>query len=324
MGRILFQSAFAAEMNSYLDYQAAAGRKERSFRSRLRIFDRFCVEHGVNEPSFSKEAAAVWVRKRDGEATTTHYSRINGIKQFLIYLSKKGYDVFITRDVKFRDTGFQPHIYTDDEIRRYFLEVDAYSGARNRKNAIQYPVLFRLLYCCGARINETLGVRKCDIDLQSGAIRLFETKNDHGRLVVLGNDMKELMGKFADKCFYLLADDGYIFTDSNGARLSGDTIYNKHREFLQRAGIPFLGDSCGPRLHDWRHTMAVKSFKQMIDAGMDMYVALPILSTYLGHKSIYATERYVRLTMSIYPYIEERFGAKAERIFGEAGHYETY
>ena len=60
----------------------------------------------------------------------------------------------------------------------------------------------------------------------------------------------------------------------------------------------------------------------MIDAGMDMYTSLPILSTYLGHKSIYATEHYVRLTMSLYPYIEERFGPKAEKIFGEAKRYE--
>ena len=85
--------------------------------------------------------------------------------------------------------------------------------------------------------------------------------------------------------------------------MSGDVLYEVHRLFLQQAGIPYLGGGKGPRIHDWRHTMAVHSFKQMIDAGMDMYVALPILSTYLGHKTIFATERYVRLTMGIYPYI---------------------
>jgi hypothetical protein len=29
------------------------------------------------------------------------YSRINGIKQFLIYLNRKGYHVFVTRDISF-------------------------------------------------------------------------------------------------------------------------------------------------------------------------------------------------------------------------------
>lgn len=32
-----------------------------------------------------------------------------------------------------------------------------------------------------------------------------------------------------------------------------------------------------------------------------MYYSLPILSTYLGHKSVKATEQYVRLTTEVYP-----------------------
>jgi len=60
----------------------------------------------------------------------------------------------------------------------------------------------------------------------------------------------------------------------------------------------------------------------MVDAGLDMYVALPILSTYLGHKTIYATERYVRLTMSLYPYIEECFKDKMDKVFGEVWNHE--
>ena len=55
----------------------------------------------------------------------------------------------------------------------------------------------------------------------------------------------------------------------------------------------------------------------MIDKGMDMYVALPILSTYLGHKTIMATERYLRLTVSMYPYIEKKFSKTLDEIFGE-------
>lgn len=316
MGRPLFESAFAEEMNAFLDYRVASGYLERGFYNHFRIFDRFCREHGICEPSFSKNNAAKWVQKRDFEASTTHYARVNGIKHFLIYLHKKGFDVFITRDIKFKPTDFQPHIYTDDEIERYFRVVDAYTPSRNRKDAIQYPILFRLMYCCGTRINETLGIRKCDVDLDSGIIKLHETKNNRERYIVLGDDMHSLMTQFADKCFYLLDNEGYIFTNSNGGRISGDTVYDAHRYFLDKAGIPFLGDGFGPRVHDWRHTMAVKSFKQMVDSGLDMYVALPILSTYLGHKGINSTERYVRLTTSIYPYIEERFRTKIEEIFG--------
>ena len=120
----------------------------------------------------------------------------------------------------------------------------------------------------------------------------------------------------------LLEETGYIFTTVNGKRLSGDTIYELHRKFLSNAGIPYIGNGNGPRIHDWRHTFAVRSFKQLVDSGVDLYVALPVLSTYLGHKTIYATEKYLRLTVSIYPYIEEKWKASIDDIFGKAVTYE--
>lgn len=319
MSRLKFQSVFSEEMHHYLDYRVASGYKEKSYRNHLQQFDQFCMKYEIHQPVFTKQHALEWIKRKENEASTTHYSRINGIKQFLIYLNRKGYSVFVTRDICFRQTDFQPHIYMDDEIRRYFHAVDAYESSRNRKDAIQLPVLFRLLYCCGTRINETLGIRKQDIDLTGGIIRLFETKNNYERYIVLNNELVSLMHQYAEKCFYLIDDKEYIFTTSNGGRLCGDVIYDYHRLFLQKADIPYLGEGRGPRLHDWRHTFAVQSFKQLVDLGLDMYVALPTLSTYLGHKTIYATERYMRLTMSLYPHLEERFKDKLNKVFGEAG-----
>lgn len=316
MNRPAFKSVFADEMYSYLTDRAAAGFKESSFYYPLRRFDRFCCEECIAEPIFTTENAVHWLKRGVDEAVTTHYSRINASKHFLSYLSKKGYDVFVVRDIRYRPTDFQPHIYTDDECRRYFLAVDTYSSNRNRKDAIQYPVLFRIMYCCGTRLNETLGIRKQDVDLGNGIIKLFETKNDCERYIVLGYELNSLMKQFADKCFYLLKDDDYIFTGATGKRIDGKTIYNAHRMFLEKAGIPYIGGGEGPRVHDWRHHMAVRAFKQMVDSGLDMYVALPILSAYLGHKTIFATERYVRLTMQVYPYIEEKFRKSVGLVFG--------
>lgn len=187
----------------------------------------------------------------------------------------------------------------------------------NHKNVIQLPVLFRTLYCCGTRISETLAIRKKDVDLEAGIIKLNETKNSQYRLIVLNDEMLELYRRYADKCFYLLKDDSYIFTSSVGTRLDPKAVSNYHIEFLRRAGIPFLGEHKGPRLHDWRHTFAVNSFKKLIDEGRDMYNALPILSTYLGHKTIYATERYVRLACEHFPEIEKKFGHQVDKIFCE-------
>ena len=321
MSRPEFKSGFSTEINSYIDYNVASGYKEKSFSVILREFDRFCVQRGITDVTFTREDADAWSEKREEEASTSHYSRVNKVKCFMEYLSLKGYDVTLMHDVFFRATEFQPHIYTDDEIRRYFEAVDSYSSGSSRMDVIQIPVLFRILYCCGTRINETLGIRKRDVDLDNGIIRLLETKNDCERFIFLSPEMKSLINQFAEKCFYLLADDDYIFSSNVGTRRAGKRIYEIHRKLLQHAGIPYLGEGHGPRIHDWRHTFAVRSFKQMIDRGMDLYVALPVLSTYLGHKTIYATERYVRLTMDLYPYIEEKYSEKFKTVFGKVADF---
>jgi integrase/recombinase XerD len=317
MEKITFASIFANEMVAYLQNRVSSGYKETSFVCHLKNFDRFCLDHALTTPTFPREYADVWIKRRKSEASTTHYARINAIKHFLIYLANNGFNVFVTRDIAFKETSFQPHIYTKEEIKKYFSAVDMFDSSRNKKDRIQYPVLFRLLYCCGTRINETLGIRKQDVDLDAGIIKLFETKNDCERYIVLGDDLAFLMRQFASRCFYLLNEEDYIFTTANGGRLSGRSIYQHHRLLLKMAGIPYIGDSQGPRIQDWRHTFSVNSFKQMADAGTDLYVALPILSAYLGHKTIYATERYVRLTMSIFPDIEKKFREKIDMVFGE-------
>lgn len=319
MAERIFKSGLAAELQNYLDYKTDSGFKEKSFLKPLKRFDNYCINRGITNISFTKDDFDEWAVKRTNEADTTHYARVNFVKNFLIYLRRKGYEVYAGKDIKSIPTDFTPHIYTDDEIRRYFHVVDTYDPhGGNKKNLIQLPVLFRLLYCCGTRINETLGIRKKDVDIENGIIALYETKNNAARYIVLSDEMKELIKKFADKCFYMIEDDGYIFTNLNGKRIDGKTIYELHRKFLDQAGIPYLGDGHGPRIHDWRHTFAVNSFKMLADSGTDLYVALPVLSTYLGHKTIYATEKYLRLTISIYPYIERKWSDKINDIFGKA------
>lgn len=318
MARYEFSSVFAEEIQNYINDKNNAGFVGENFRSNLIGFDRFCVEQGITEPVFTTFHASKWLEQKDSESHTTHYSRINASKHFLTYLSIKGYDVYVVRDIKYKGTDFQPHIYTDEETDKYFLAVDNYYSAMNKKDSIQYPVLFRILFCCGTRINETLGIRKQDIDLDKGIILLNETKNDRQRYVVMGDDLLALVNEYANKCFYLLNNDDYIFTNANGGRLDEKTIYEKHREFLFQAKIPYIGDGEGPRIHDWRHHMAVYSFKQLTDSGLDMYVALPILSTYLGHKTIFATEKYVRLTLQLFPYIEDKFRCMVDKVFGSA------
>lgn len=321
--RPLLHSVFADDLYQYIDSKVASGYKEKSFYTPVNKFDKFCIANSVKEKIISRELANKILIRNDNEHTTTHYSRVNSFKNILQYLCLQGYDIAIVQDIKFKHTEFKPHIYTDSEINRYFRAVDTFDSTNGKMLPVILPILFRLLYCCGTRITETLMIQKRDVDLREGIIKLKETKNNSERYIVLSDELNRLFKRFADKYFYMLNDDDYIFSDRRGNRYSSDYIREIHQMILLKANIPFKGYPEGPRIHDWRHTMAVKSFKQMVDSGLDMYVALPILSAYLGHKTIFATERYVRLTMELFPYISVKFQEKANRLFNEVNCHET-
>ena len=66
------------------------------------------------------------------------------------------------------------------------------------------------------------------------------------------------------------------------------------------------------------------------ESGLDLYYSLPILMTYMGHQSIEATNRYVRLTEEMYPNLISKVDEAYRYVFPnlgmdmeEGGDYET-
>lgn len=310
-------SVYAGQINEFLSYREQCGIKTIQNEFHLyRKLDQFILKEGIKDITFTKDQAIRWRMSIGTESESGRYRRINYTKKFFEYLFTKGYDVFQFRDIRSPKSNFTPHIYTEGEVERYFKAVDSYHSTINRKNCVQLPVLFRILYCCGTRITETLMIRKKDVDLDQGLIKLSDTKNAKERYVIMSDSLLHLMKLYADKTFYQIPDDGYIFRSYRDTYMSADWIHELHVKILRQANIPYMAGGKGPRVHDWRHSFSINAFKQMIDNGMDMYVALPILSTYLGHKTIMATERYLRLTVSMYPYIEKKFSKTLNSIFG--------
>ena len=66
-----------------------------------------------------------------------------------------------------------------------------------------------------------------------------------------------------------------------------------------------------------RHTFAVHALEKMDREGCDLYYALPILSTYLGHGSIRSTEKYLRLTFETRDSITDSMSGIYHDIFPE-------
>ena len=70
---------------------------------------------------------------------------------------------------------------------------------------------------------------------------------------------------------------------------------------IEECGILRRCDQRGPMVHEIRHSSAVHSLVKLTRAGEDIYCALPLLATFMGHKKVLDTEAYVRLTQEMYP-----------------------
>jgi len=141
-----------------------------------------------------------------------------------------------------------------------------------------------------------VALRNTDINLTDNFLVIKDTKNGKQRMIPISESLSSVCRDYVhhrDSLPLPKSDGGYFFISLNGTACSTDAVYRWFRELLKIARIPFTGNHHGPRLHDLRHTFAVNSLAQMAECGVDLYCALPILSTYLGHQSLSATDSYV-------------------------------
>lgn len=77
-----------------------------------------------------------------------------------------------------------------------------------------------------------------------------------------------------------------------GARLRHSTIYPAFHQLLAQTGLEHDYSPC-PRLHDFRHSFAVKTLLGWYGEGVDVAAHMPLLSTYLGHVNPASTYWYL-------------------------------
>jgi len=308
-----YESVFAAHMADFICYKRAQGLKYDAVPRSLRSFSRFLSAKKADEASIGKKLIEEWCSFRPNENRHTQIRRIVETTQFLKYLSERGVDVHLPRPTRNSRRGgaFVPHIFSSEELRRFFEECDRISARTPSMMPVMLPVLFRLLLGCGLRISEALGLRLGDTDLDNGILVIRKSKFNKDRVIPLSDSLLAVLRGYSATHHKISKDKEPFLAHRDGRAVSKDNIYRWFRKVIWAAGIPHGGRSNGPRVHDFRHTFSVYSLKAMTDKGMDIYCALPLLSTYLGHASVSATGQYVRLTQDMFPEIIEKVNAIA-------------
>jgi integrase len=297
-----YKSSLAPFFTSYVDFKRSLGYKFQDI-STLKNLDQFLCECSYGSSiGLSEKVLSPLCVHRANESDRNWYSRIVELRGFAVYLNRLGYPSFVPRLPKGYSSTFTPYIFTHEELSRFFASCDRLEYHPNYQSYHHVlPALFRLLYGCGLRIGEALSLRCEDVNLSEGLITIHDTKNGEERRLPLSDSLTAVLEQYASHRRANGCGSEYFFVKRNGDRCSCNTVYSKFRKVLFHAGISHGGKGTGPRLHDLRHSFSVHSLASMADQGMDLYYCLPLLSQYLGHKSLAATDSYVRLTADMYP-----------------------
>jgi len=312
---------YAGLIRQYIEYKRSLGFKMEDIDERMRRFDTLTIERNEREIGISRALFDAWSQPLSEESACNRYSRISILRGFSSYLQLIGYNSYIPPMPKYRST-FTPHIYTNKEIESIFEACDKLFLRRRYmySQVCVMPALIRTLYATGIRIGEAVRLKHRDIDLDTGYLTLHECKNGRDRVVPFSLSLREVCRDyvlFKQSMMTGTEPDDYFFASPDGQPCQEATVYEIFRTVLFRAGISHGGRGKGPRLHDLRHSFCVKTLARMSEAGHDLYYSMPIIMTYMGHQSIEATNRYVRLTAEMYPNMLNKVNEAYRYLFPE-------
>jgi integrase/recombinase XerC len=134
-----------------------------------------------------------------------------------------------------------------------------------------------LLWGCGLRISEALGLKRRDAPL--GEQITIAGKGGKQRLVPVLPAVREAVAEYLAGCPYPLAADGPLFVAARGGPLSPRLVQRRMAELRGALGLP---DSATP--HALRHSFAT----HLLAGGGD----LRAIQELLGHASLSTTQRY--------------------------------
>ena len=188
----------------------------------------------------------------------------------------------------------KPHIYSDKEIDALL----AAALALPPKNGLRrwtYHYLFGLIAMTGMRLSEAIGLERDDANLEAGVLTVRSTKFGKSRLVPLHPSTCSALRSYGERRDAHLGSrcGPYFFVAERGGRLLHQYVHPVFWRLSREMGLRGPDDHSGPRVHDFRHSFAIRTLLNWHRAGMNVEQKLPALSTYLGHSSVRDTYWYL-------------------------------
>jgi integrase len=300
---------FSVLVEDYLVMRRSLGFDIERIRWLLRDFARFIgrIEH---RGPITVDLALQWALSSRSSDPAHAERRLWAVRQFARYLTAFDPATEIPPVGLFGRIGrrSQPHIYSDAEITALLKECGRLRP-RDGLRPSTYVVLFSLLASTGLRISEACRLGRHDVDLCKGLLTVREGKFRKSRLLPLHPTTVQTLIR------YVARRDA-----SRGAQRSKFFFYTDRAPVLKRAAVEKtfsrLRDRLGwaangrtrrPRIHDLRHTFAVRRLLRWYEEGVEVNQKILALATYLGHAKVTDTYWYLSAVPELMAVTAQRF-----------------
>ena len=281
----------------FIEFKRGKGEKvAQSTMIRLRKLNNSLNCYNVSH--ISEQMVEELLAPRGGLSESERQYMTSSLRQFCSFLTLLGIDAAIVppKYMRAARSEFRPYIFSDNELHRLASAADALPPARRSSVHQQvYPVLVRLLIGTGMRIGEVLALTRADVDPSNGVINVINGKNGVSRYIPVADSLKKILHDYAETIDMAEGNNPFFTSSYTGEHLTYSAMKYMFPKMFRAAGI-YMADGKTPNIHSIRHTFCTRSLEKMLESGMDVYTAVPILAAYVGHVNYMDTEKYIHFT----------------------------
>lgn len=198
-----------------------------------------------------------------------------------------------------------PYLWSPNDVARLLT---ATRQLRPPLRAATYEALFGLIAATGIRLGEAIALDRDGVDLDEGLLTVREAKFGHTRLVPLHATVTEALGGYAERRNRLCPQprSTTFFVSSVGTALLPNGVHHTFNQLTTDLGLRTT--TVRPRVHDLRHSFAVRTLIDWYRAGIDIDSRMSVLSTYLGHVNPAGTYWYLSASPELMALAAARLG----------------
>ncbi len=262
-----------------------AGNTVSSYKNDISSLVTYLKSIGISDPSLiSKKELNLFFASLNkiglsSNSAARYYSSIKGFFKYLIlqnYIKENPMEKISSPKLK---KGL-PLVLSVNELDSILSIPDISSTLGLRDKA-----LLELLYACGVRVSELIGLKISDLFFSEDMIRVFG-KGSKERLIPVGSSAVKWVNEYLTKSRPLLQkklkSENYLFLNKRGTRLSRMGIWKIVVRYVNEAGIK---KDIHP--HTFRHSFAT----HLLEGGAD----LRAVQEMLGHADISTTQIYTHI-----------------------------